>query len=72
MDPVGCKYCACYDFIEDTDTDTSLDITKILEEPDYDPGMLHEGGKVEWWKSYIRIEVQNCNAYWRRLIELYL
>jgi len=72
MDPCGCKYCACDDFKEDIDT--RLDITKILDELNYDPGILHPygGGNITWWKNYVKSEVQHCNMYWRRLIESYL
>jgi len=43
----------------------------VLEERDYDPGLLnnHGGGNVEWWMDYIRSEINSCNAYWRELIE---
>lgn len=43
----------------------------LLEELDYDPGLLNNygGGNVDWWVDYIRSEINACNAYWRSLIE---
>lgn len=43
----------------------------ILEELDYDPGLLNNygGGDVDWWMDYIRSEINACNAYWRSLLE---
>jgi len=44
---------------------------EVLEELDYDPGLLndHGGGNSEWWMNYIRYEINACNAYWRSIIE---
>lgn len=43
----------------------------ILEEQDYDPGLLNDygGGDTSWWMDYIRSEVNACNEYWRSLLE---
>ena len=66
MENVGCKYCACDHFKE---TVTSM----ILEEQDYDPGLLNNygGGNVAWWHDYLRNVVHDCNTYWRELIDSY-
>ncbi len=77
MRDVGCKYCACTDFKEDPDSNNCVkkkSVTidgAILEEPDYDPGLLNDygGGDVNWWMDYIRTEINACNAYWKSLIE---
>jgi len=52
--------------------DTILD--DILDELDYDPGLLNDygGGKVEWWQDYIRSEVDAANEYWRNVISSYM
>jgi hypothetical protein len=46
----------------------------ILNERDYDPGLLNSygGGKVDWWFDYIRSEIERCNNYWRSIIENHL
>ena len=45
----------------------------MLNEQDYDPGILNDygGGNVDWWLDYIRYEVNCCNEYWRSIIESY-
>ncbi len=45
-------------------------IEKMLEEQDYDSGLLNNngGGDVGWWHDYIRFEVAACNEYWRSII----
>lgn len=47
---------------------------KILEEQDYDAGLLNDygGGNVSWWHDYIRAEIGRCNGYWRSVIESYM
>jgi hypothetical protein len=44
---------------------------EVLEELDYDPGLLNDygGGNVDWWMRYIRSEINSCNSYWRSVIE---
>jgi len=51
-----------------------IEIEEILDERDYDPGLLNDygGGNTEWWLDYIRSEINSCNSYWRSLIESYL
>ena len=70
MEPIGCKYCACDDFIENVKTAPS-----IVEEPDYFPVCSSPSGPSWWdwesWNNYIRSEIGKCNAYWRDLIESY-
>ena len=78
MHPCGCKYCPCMMFEEDPKSNgciirkTKTDPT-ILEEDDYDPGLLNDygGGDVGWWRDYIRTLINDCNAYWRSVIESY-
>lgn len=82
MLPVGCKYCVCDQFIEDPDSNgcikkknkTQEVVESLLNEQDYDPGLLnnHGGGKVDWWLDYIRTIVNDSNAHWRSIIENYL
>lgn len=52
--------------------DTILD--DMLDEADYDPGLLNDygGGNVEWWRDYIRCEINRCNEHWRSLIMSYM
>ena len=78
MDPCGCRYCPCDIFVEDPDSNGCIKKKTveptILEETDYDPGYLNDygGGDAEWWRNYIRSLINDCNAYWRSIIESYL
>jgi hypothetical protein len=50
-----------------------IDPDEILDEQDYDAGLLNDygGGKADWWQNYIRDEINRCNEYWRTIIEQY-
>lgn len=50
------------------------DVEKLLEEKDYNAGLLNDygGGNVLWWQGYIRAEIDRCNEYWRSNIKSYL
>lgn len=78
MRNVGCKYCACTTFSEDPESNNCVKKKPkvlvdgaILEETDYNPGLLNDYGKgnIEWWFEYIRSVTDDCNRYWRELIE---
>ena len=46
---------------------------ELLNELDYDSGLINDygGGNVGWWMDYIRVEINNCNEYWRSIISTY-
>ena len=69
MENVGCKYCACCHF-QERENKAIL----ILQELDYDPGLLNDwgDGNVDWWHNYIRCLVTDCNNYWRDILENYV
>lgn len=48
----------------------NITLEDILDEQDYDPGLLNDygGGNVQWWQDYIRAEINRCNEYWRTLL----
>jgi hypothetical protein len=72
MRDVGCKYCACDTFEEDPENNKCIEISgDILEESDYDPGLLNTygGGNEDWWLDYIRSLINDCNEYWRTLLD---
>ena len=48
-------------------------LQEILNEKDYDAGLLNDygGGNVDWWFDYIRSEIEACNNYWRTIIKNY-
>ena len=47
--------------------------TEMLNEGDYDPGLLNDygGGNVSWWMDYIRSEIGRANDHWRTIISNY-
>jgi len=72
MMPIGCKYCECYVFVEISEPkNIESIISDILQEDDYDPGLLTvmSGENEEWWKNYVRAQTNSCNRYWRTIVE---
>ena len=54
------------------DREIKYDYNSIEAISDYDCGLINDygGGDVEWWRDYVRAEINRCNEYWREQTKL--